>query len=103
MNCAPMKCARKGCHHEFKPQRRAQRFCSESCRNETWKRHNGKAPKKRRLLREALPEAFGTYPHLYRIQYPDGWISSPVNLSRAKDAAYGHARHLQEAALQEAA
>src|SRR5262245_23682258 len=35
-----------------------------------------------------------TYPHLYRIRYPDGWISSPANLSRAKDAAYGHARYL---------
>jgi hypothetical protein len=35
-----------------------------------------------------------TYPHLYRIVYPDGWTSSPANLSRCKDAAYGHARHL---------
>jgi hypothetical protein len=35
-----------------------------------------------------------TYPHLYRIRYPDGWISSPANLTRAKDAAYGHARYL---------
>src|SRR5262245_17153772 len=35
-----------------------------------------------------------TYPHLYRIRYPDGWTSSPANLSRAKDAAFGHARHL---------
>ena len=35
-----------------------------------------------------------TYPHLYRIQYPDGWLSTPANLSRAKDAAYGHARCL---------
>jgi hypothetical protein len=24
----------------------------------------------------------------------DGWTSSPANLTRAKDAAYGHARHL---------
>ena len=35
-----------------------------------------------------------TYPHLFRIRYPDGWESVPVNLSRAKDAAYGHARYL---------
>jgi len=35
-----------------------------------------------------------TYPHLYRIRYPDGWISSLANLTRAKDAAYGHARHV---------
>jgi hypothetical protein len=35
-----------------------------------------------------------TYPHLYRIQYPDGWTSTPANLTRARDAAYGHARYL---------
>jgi hypothetical protein len=34
------------------------------------------------------------WPHLYRVVYPDGWTSSPANLTRAKDAAYGHARHL---------
>ena len=35
-----------------------------------------------------------TYPHLYRIRYPDGWMSPPANLTSAKDAAYDHARHL---------
>jgi hypothetical protein len=35
-----------------------------------------------------------TWPHLYRVVYPDGWTSSPANLTWAKDAAYGHARHL---------
>ena len=35
-----------------------------------------------------------TYPHLYLIRYPDGWISSPANLTRAKEAAYGHACYL---------
>ena len=35
-----------------------------------------------------------THPHLYCIRYPNGSTSSPANLSRAKDAAYGHARHL---------
>jgi hypothetical protein len=35
-----------------------------------------------------------TYPHLYRITYPNGWQSTPGNLTRAKDAAYGHARYL---------
>ena len=39
-----------------------------------------------------VPDA--TYPHLFSIQYPDGWTSSLANLSRAKDAAYGHARYL---------
>ena len=34
------------------------------------------------------------FPHLYRIRYPDGWTSTPANLTRAKDAAYGHARYL---------
>ena len=34
------------------------------------------------------------YPHLFRIRYPDGWISTPANITRAKDAAYGHARFL---------
>jgi len=38
--------------------------------------------------------ADATYPHLYRIKYPNGWTSTPANLTRAKDAAYGHARHL---------
>ena len=38
--------------------------------------------------------ADATYPHLYRIRYPDGWTSLPANISRAKDAAYGHARYL---------
>jgi hypothetical protein len=40
----------------------------------------------------------GTYPHLYRIVYPNGWMSTPANLTRAKDAAYGHARYLLGAA-----
>ena len=35
-----------------------------------------------------------TYPHLYRINYPDGWKSAPANLTRAKDAAYDHGRYL---------
>jgi hypothetical protein len=35
-----------------------------------------------------------TYPHLFRIRYPDGWTSTPANITRAKDAAYGHARWL---------
>jgi hypothetical protein len=35
-----------------------------------------------------------TYPHLYRIAYPNGWTSTLGNLTRAKDAAYGHARYL---------
>ena len=39
-----------------------------------------------------VPDAH--HPHLYRIQYPDGWTSTPANLTRAKDAAYGHARYL---------
>lgn len=39
-----------------------------------------------------VPDA--TYPHLYRITYPNGWQSSPANLSRARDAAPGHARYL---------
>ena len=32
------------------------------------------------------------YPHLFRIKYPDGWLSTPANISRAKDAAYSQAR-----------
>jgi hypothetical protein len=47
----------------------------------------GKTP----ILTLAVDE---THPHLYRIQYPDGWTSTPANLTRAKDAAYGHARWL---------
>ena len=39
-----------------------------------------------------IPDA--THPHLYRIKHPDGWTSSPANLTRARDAAYGHARYL---------
>ena len=39
-------------------------------------------------------EADATYPNLYRIKYPNSWTSAPANLTRAKDAAYGHARHL---------
>jgi hypothetical protein len=35
-----------------------------------------------------------TYKHLFRIRYPNGWTSSPANLSRAKDAAHSHARFL---------
>jgi hypothetical protein len=34
------------------------------------------------------------FPHLYRIRYPNGWESTPANITRAKDAAYGHARYL---------
>jgi len=36
----------------------------------------------------------GTYSHLYRIRYPNGWTSPPTNIARVKDAAYGHARSL---------
>jgi hypothetical protein len=35
-----------------------------------------------------------TYSHLYRIRHPNGWTSKPANLTRAKDAAYGHANYL---------
>jgi hypothetical protein len=38
--------------------------------------------------------ADATYPHLFRITYPNGWTSTPANISRAKDAAYGHGRYL---------
>ena len=38
------------------------------------------------------------YPHLFRIRYPDGWTSTPANITRAKDAAYRHARFLLKAA-----
>ena len=39
-----------------------------------------------------VPET--AYPHLYRIRYPNGWTSAPANITRAKDAAYSHARYL---------
>ena len=39
-----------------------------------------------------MPDA--AYPHLYRIKYTNGWTSTPANLTRARDAAYGHARFL---------
>jgi hypothetical protein len=42
------------------------------------------------------------FPHLYRIRYPNGWESTPGNLTRAKDAAYGHARYLLSDALEAA-
>ena len=38
--------------------------------------------------------ADAAFPHLFRITYPNGWRSTPANLTRARDAAYGHARHL---------
>jgi hypothetical protein len=38
--------------------------------------------------------ADATYPHLYRITYPNGWTSTPGNLTWAKDAAYEHGRCL---------
>ena len=34
------------------------------------------------------------YPHLFRIRYPNGWTSAPANITRARDAAYCHARFL---------
>jgi hypothetical protein len=34
------------------------------------------------------------YPHLFRVRYPNGWTSAPANITRARDAAYGHARYL---------
>ena len=51
--------------------------------------HLGRSPKPTLTL---VPDAH--HPHLYRIQYPSGWTSTPANLTRAKDAAYGHARYL---------
>ena len=49
--------------------------------------HIGKRP-----VLTLVPDA--TFQHLFRIRYPDGWTSPPANLTRAKDAAYGHARYL---------
>jgi len=34
------------------------------------------------------------YSHLFRIRYPDGWTSTAAKLTRAKQAAYEHARFL---------
>jgi hypothetical protein len=47
---------------------------------------------RRTPMLELVRDATG--PHLFRIRYRDGWTSSPANLTRAKDAAYGHARYL---------
>lgn len=50
-------CVARGCGKEFRLRRKAQRFCSTTCKLETWKRHNGMAPKRRRLGGvEALPD-----------------------------------------------
>jgi hypothetical protein len=43
------------------------------------------------------------HPNLFRIRHPDGWLSTPANISRAKEAAYGHARLLLSPPLAEAA
>jgi hypothetical protein len=47
--------------------------------------------------------ADNAHPHLFRIRYPDGWMSTPANISRARDAAYGHAQLLLSPPLAEAA
>ena len=47
---------------------------------------------KRKPILTLVPDA--THPDLYRIRYPDGWLSSPANITRAKEAAQGHAQHL---------
>ena len=47
---------------------------------------------KRKPILTLVPDV--THPHLYRIRYPNGWTSSPANISRAKEAAPGHAQHL---------
>jgi hypothetical protein len=51
--------------------------------------HNGKGGRSIVTL-----VADDNHPHLFRIRYPDGWLSTPANISRAKEAAYGHARLL---------
>jgi hypothetical protein len=43
------------------------------------------------------------HPHLFRVRYPDGWLSTPANISRAKEAAYAHARLLLMPPLADAA
>ena len=58
----------------------------------TWKGLAIHYGKRKRPVLTLVADA--TYPHLFRIRYPDGWTSTPANLSRGKDAAYGHARHL---------
>ena len=40
------------------------------------------------------------YAHLFRIRYPDGWTCTPANITRAKDAAYEHARFLLRDTIQ---
>ena len=46
----------------------------------------------RKPLRTLIPGV--AHLHLFRIKHPDGWTSSPANITRARDAAYGHARYL---------
>ena len=47
---------------------------------------------KRKPLLTLVPDV--THPHLYRIRYPNGWLSFPANITRAKEAARAHAQHL---------
>jgi hypothetical protein len=46
---------------------------------------------RRKILTLVADEAC---PHLYRVTYPSGWASSAANITRARDASYGHARYL---------
>jgi hypothetical protein len=57
-----------------------------------WRGHSLHFGRRRQPVLTLVADA--TYPHLYRIKYPNGWTSTPANLTRARDAAYGHARHL---------
>ena len=59
-----------------------------------WRGLNLHLGRRRKPVLTLVPDATSLHYRLYRIRYPDGWTSTPANLTRAKDAAYGHARYL---------
>ena len=86
----------EACTHDTtsrKPKRNHESEAAKLPRDKfVWRGLSLHLGRSRKPLLTLIPDA--THPHLYRIKHPDGWTSSPANITRAHDAAYGHARYL---------
>ena len=86
----------EACTHDTtsrKPKRNNEREAAKLPRDKlVWRGLSLHLGRSRKPLLTLIPHA--THPHLYQIKHPDGWTSSPANITRARDAAYGHARYL---------
>jgi hypothetical protein len=86
----------EACTHDAtsrKPKRNHESEAAKLPRDKfVWRGLSLHLGRSRKPLLTLIPDV--AHLHLFRIKHPDGWTSSPANITRARDAAYGHARYL---------